>query len=393
MKKMILFAITITLLGTGIHVKSQGVAINTNGSSADVSAMLDVSSTDRGMLIPRMTKAQRDAFVNLSTGLLIYQTNNTPGFYFYDGSSWVVVGLESISINDLSDGKTGGNSIFLGSGAGTNDDGSDNENVGVGQDAFAANTSGEHNNAFGFHSLKNNTTGSNNTAYGHMSLYENTTGNKSTAIGSFALFTQTGNASDDNLNNVAVGYEALYTNNPTSSTNGRYNVAIGNLSLKANITRDNNAAHGYASLYYNTTGGNNTASGVSALYGNTMGSCNIGIGYQANFFNQEGDNNTIIGYEAGKGTAYHNKSGNVFLGFQAGYDETGSNKLYIENSSSPTPLIGGDFSTDKVTINDVLKLSPRSSAPSSPTEGEIYVNSSTHHIYCYLDGNWAQLDN
>jgi hypothetical protein len=43
-------------------------------------------------------------------------------------------------------------------------------------------------------------------------------------------------------------------------------------------------------------------------------------------------------------------------------------------------------------ISDVLRLQPRDSAPSSPSEGDIYVNSSDHHIYCYLNGQWRQLD-
>ena len=83
---------------------------------------------------------------------------------------------------------------------------------------------------------------------------------------------------------------------------------------------------------------------------------------------------------------------NIFIGYQAGYNETGSNKLYISNSNTSNPLIYGDFSTGKVTINDVLKLTPRSSAPASPSEGEIYVGTD-YHIYCYLHGAWIQLDN
>ena len=82
----------------------------------------------------------------------------------------------------------------------------------------------------------------------------------------------------------------------------------------------------------------------------------------------------------------------MFLGYRAGYSETGDDKLYIANSNDSTPLIKGDFSTDKVTINDVLIIDPRSSAPTSPTEGELYVNSTNHHIYCYLNGSWKQLD-
>ena len=43
-------------------------------------------------------------------------------------------------------------------------------------------------------------------------------------------------------------------------------------------------------------------------------------------------------------------------------------------------------------ISDVLRLEPRASAPTSPSQGDIYVNSSDHHIYCYLNGVWKQLD-
>lgn len=64
------------------------VAINADGSAPDGSAMLDITSTTQGMLIPRMTQTQRNAIGSPVEGLMIYQTDNTPGFYFYSGSSW-----------------------------------------------------------------------------------------------------------------------------------------------------------------------------------------------------------------------------------------------------------------------------------------------------------------
>lgn len=68
---------------------SQGVAINTDNSSPDNSAILDVKSTSKGMLIPRMTLTERSAITSPASGLMVYQTNGTTGFYFYDGSGWV----------------------------------------------------------------------------------------------------------------------------------------------------------------------------------------------------------------------------------------------------------------------------------------------------------------
>lgn len=52
------------------------------------SALVEYKSTAKGILFPRMTQTQRDAITSPATGLQIYQTNNTPGFYYYNGSAW-----------------------------------------------------------------------------------------------------------------------------------------------------------------------------------------------------------------------------------------------------------------------------------------------------------------
>ena len=56
-------------LFTGLQATAQqGVAINASGSQPHSSAMLDVNSTTKGILIPRMTAAQRTAIANPATG-------------------------------------------------------------------------------------------------------------------------------------------------------------------------------------------------------------------------------------------------------------------------------------------------------------------------------------
>ena len=67
---------------------SQGVGINNDGSMPVAGAMLDVKSNTSGLLIPRMTEAQRDAINPDTQSMLIYQTDNDSGFYYYDGSGW-----------------------------------------------------------------------------------------------------------------------------------------------------------------------------------------------------------------------------------------------------------------------------------------------------------------
>src|SRR4030095_14164702 len=62
--------------------------INTDGSSSDNSAMLDIKSNAKGLLIPRLTASQKNAIAAPATGLLIYQTDGTKGFYYFNGSIW-----------------------------------------------------------------------------------------------------------------------------------------------------------------------------------------------------------------------------------------------------------------------------------------------------------------
>ena len=65
---------------------SKGTAINTTGTAADASAILDVSSTTQGVLFPRMTLSQRTAISSPATGLTVYQTDGTVGLYYNSGT-------------------------------------------------------------------------------------------------------------------------------------------------------------------------------------------------------------------------------------------------------------------------------------------------------------------
>jgi len=57
-------------------------------TTPDASAMLQIDNTTKGVLVPRMTQVQCNAIASPATGLLVFQTDVTPGFYYYDGSSW-----------------------------------------------------------------------------------------------------------------------------------------------------------------------------------------------------------------------------------------------------------------------------------------------------------------
>jgi hypothetical protein len=222
-------------------------------------------------------------------------------------------------------------------------------------------------------------------------------------------FTNTGGG------NVGIGLSALYHN-----AGGQCNTALGAYAAEENLGASFNTAIGNASLRNNTSGMNNTAVGASSLLNNTSGQYNSGLGTSTLLYNRKGSFNTAVGYQAlycsnastpadtapanntavGAYAGYSCTTGsnyNVFLGYEAGYYERGSNKLYIANDKgavgTPSYLIYGDFTNKRVNIRDTLRLEPRASAPSSPSEGDLYVDSGTHHIYCYLSGAWKQLDN
>lgn len=95
MNKYILTTIIIWLAVIINFTYSQtGVSINTSGNPPDTTSILDISSTTDGILIPRMTEAQRNAILSPAAGLMVYQTDGTlPGFYYNSGTpavpAWV----------------------------------------------------------------------------------------------------------------------------------------------------------------------------------------------------------------------------------------------------------------------------------------------------------------
>jgi len=81
---------------------------------------------------------------------------------------------------------------------------------------------------------------------------------------------------------------------------------------------------------------------------------NAFFGYASGHKNINGNSNTFIGNSSGNSNTAG--SGNVFIGYESGFYETGSNKLYISNNSSSTPLIYGDFQNRQLKINGTLEF-------------------------------------
>lgn len=145
------------------------------------------------------------------------------------------------------------------------------------------------------------------------------------------------NNNDDIIRLITGGTEALRVNNKTLEfVNNLGTVAIG------------------ANTAMNNTGAGNVAIGTEAAFQNTSGRFNLALGYRALRQNTSGE-------------------GNIAIGYNAGFNETGSNKLYIDNSNTNTPLIWGDFANDVTNINGKLGIGVAS--PSNITN-ELEVNGS-----------------
>lgn len=341
---------------------------------AHPSAVLDVYSTDKGMLPPRMTTTQRNLIPAPGEGLLIYNTTEDCINEFMGGvwktycdlrfstvcncveylkdnglstqvwiplgsRDWTILGNAgtnpsfnflgttdnqalSIRVNDIEKWrfetkgvlsfKNTGSSVFIGQFSGNNDDLSNNRNVFVGT-----------------YSGFNNTTGAFNVALGYNALVGNQTGTSNVAIGNIAM---TGNISGSD--NVAVGAQAL-----RNLTTGGGNVAVGRTAVAANANAGGIPASfsevvgvGRWTFTDKSAGNYSVAMGTRACDRESTGSHNSGIGGYAIRNNYTGSYNSSLGYLSG---GFPNTTSNFTNTSSIGYGTTvtASNKVRLGNTA------------------------------------------------------------
>lgn len=246
-----------------VSAQSPGISINSDGSNADGSAILDVKSSSKGFLMPRMTEAQKNAVSNPASGLMIFQTDGESGFYFYDGTAW----------SNLSKGE------------GWSFDG--NSGTSSGTD-FIGTTDAQD-----LDFRTNNVNRMRLTQSGQIEVLN--TGS--------SVFVGEGAGENDDLSanhNIAIGFLSGFSND-----NGYQNTSIGSYSLYSSIApARRNVAIGYQSGYGNNVGTGNTGIGFRALFSNSNGNYNTGLGYSANRYGTSYSNSTGVGFDA------NNTSGN-----------------------------------------------------------------------------------
>ncbi|MCP4088439.1 MAG: hypothetical protein GY746_01405, partial [Gammaproteobacteria bacterium] len=154
--------------------------------------------------------------------------------------------------------------------------------------------------------------------------------------------------------NVGIGYQALFTN-----TTGYGNVANGALALFSNETGYHNVANGTNALFYNTSGKSNVANGSYALNANTTGSWNTANGRRALDGNTTGSYNTAIGYFAN--VKYDNLTNATAIGAHATVSQDNSMVLGSidgENGASADTKVGIGTSapTNKLDVNGSIRM-------------------------------------
>lgn len=347
---ILLYAVSYTQVGIGTM-------------TPDTSALIDISSNSKGILIPRMTTASVGSMQHPAKALMVYDTiknelmvnmgtDSLPDWKTIAyNSSWNLSGntgtnstnhfigtTDNKSINFRVNNKAAGKidsltrNTYIGYRAGGPYGGS--YNTAIGFKSLHSLTNGSSNVAVGVHSLYSNTLGLSNTGSGAWSLYNNTIGNYNTATGSTALYYNT-----TGYQNSAFGASALQSN-----ITGHSNVAVGLNAIESNTTGTNNVGVGKDAISFSSTGSFNSALGNHALRENHSGSYNAAVGDNALTLNQNGYGNSALGASALFKTSTNYNTG---VGFHAG------NNFYLGWNNT---LIGAECNTTVSSLYNTVGL-------------------------------------
>jgi hypothetical protein len=277
------------------HVSAQAQNAGIGTDNPDKAAQLQIHSTTRGLLIPRLSTAQMNAINLPATGLLIYNTS-TSRFRYNSGTAaspvWqtitttgdAVAGYGAYWVRNGNDISTGVASI------GTTDK---QDFVWKRNETQVARFSTNTYNVILGLNAGIGASGADNVAIGRGALGTPNNKSKQVAIGDSALFAFTSSALVGF--NTAVGFKASQKNNL-----GNYNTAVGAIAMQEGTTASNNTALGFAALRTVISGNNNTAVGVDALR-NVYGA----------------DNHTAIGFRARPGSPTDVAHDDTWLGANA----------------------------------------------------------------------------
>ncbi|MEK7255411.1 MAG: tail fiber domain-containing protein [Bacteroidota bacterium] len=363
----------------------QSLSLKGDGSAAHASALLEVQATDKGMLIPRLTSAQRQAIASPAAGLLVFDTT-TNGFWFFNGTAW-----QSLAVAGYTAGTGIGIAGNIISNTGDTNPADDLTNASIADadlDGTFSNLQIETT-AVGTAEIANGSVTAAKFSSGAASSGQVLTANGAGAAtwtdlpgsifnkiqdadadtkiqvekspdediirfdlgGTENMALRKNAAGDAQLELVATSGNTLIGKNAGNAlASGVRNVATGSLALASNTTGNRNTAFGDSTLFSNTSGNDNTGVGRKALFSNagTGGKQNTAIGRDALFDNTSGEMNTAHGFRA----LWRNTTGNfnAAIGVSAlrlnttGLlnTATGMNALFFNSTGSSNTSSGGN---------------------------------------------------
>jgi len=450
-----LFLLAIIIFASTTNINAQ-VSINTDGTSPDTSAMLDVKSTEKGMLIPRMDSTDMNNIATPATGLMVFNTTEND-FYYYDGANWVPIGNAvvdndwTVNGNDMYSNVTGNVGINTNSPSTTLDV---NGNIRHGNMlSIYSNVSAGSRSWVTFNSPDNGygdniflgAGGTTVIGSGESEIYtkqniDNTNGHETlylTSDNNVKLMTTMQDGWDDRIEAFIIngnrdwhaGFKRIYLHDTLSDNNKvrfitrtdyhyGYGMSISpgqgfaigggesanrvgeniNLENTEVLYLSSDQKDGSQAIKFITNTQDGWSDKVEAL--TILGNGKIGIGT-----NTPDGHLQIAGVSNDAGV---NDIANPGADFVIGatddvHVEYDINEIHAMNGTAASSLYinadGGDVSVgthiaddsnDKLSLKSLLHLVPRD-APTSPSEGDIYYDQTSHKIRAYDGSNWHDL--
>lgn len=375
--------ILIFLIGHSLFAQV-GVGNTNPQAQLDISASNTISPTNQdGILIPRVANLPTDASMTTAQdGMMVFYDNtgeDGKGFYYWDdtASDWIKIAAGITGDYDWTE--VGANierqtgDVYIGDTNATNNDIYLSDRI-IDWDNTTYFLNPEEMSRLGQVQIDNGTTSTPSLFFGS----DNTTGiaggvnllrivtngsanhtftEKGQLEFNYKQSVLLGNNAGENLS--ALFNDAVFIGEEAgeNTTSGLGNIALGRGALGDNTTGGSNIAIGSYTIPLNN-GSENVGIGGSSLRKLTAGFRNTAFGTSTGYPDINSSDNTYIGHAAGGSipSSSFNRTGNVFIGAYAGYNQNVSNRLFIENSSSFNPLIYGEFDNDILRINGELQV-------------------------------------
>lgn len=289
----ILFILSIVLIAVNGFSQSVGI----NNTLPHSSSVLDIKSSNKGILMPRTSSASRLSIPSPAKGLTVYDTTLL-SYFVYNGASWVALTQSNSSWTLLGNSGTIASNFLgtidkknlrfkvnnqfvgyldtlegnIGFGINTLQTAGQfvNRNVAIGTAALNRLSVGDINIALGDSAMAKAVFGSGGIAIGVNAMRDAPTSNNNIAIGSAALLKV------NNYNNIGIGTLAL-----TNNVSGELNVGLGENAIANNVDGNRNIGIGAGAVFKISTGNGNIGLGTGAMGKTTSSNFQIAIGDSA----------------------------------------------------------------------------------------------------------------